>query len=207
MTREQQPDISRAVLGVGIASTMGWIMGGLRGAGVGAAVGLALSRVAKPVTKKGVVDDERRALYRRAMRLIESPEQLEQIAAAFAVEELPAHAEMLRRKAALRRLPPDTARERRLTFLRGLASSKPESVERLAATYHVEGALVAARALREHAADLRAIAERGGDAATVARLEKRLALVREAFASNSVQVKSAETNLAAAREHSRASVD
>jgi hypothetical protein len=197
-TKQPEPAIPRAALGAGIGATIGWVMGGAVGAGVGAAAGALFSR-SNPPSRKGVVTPSRMALYEKAMAWIESPERLEEIAGAFAAEELTAHAEMLRRKAALRRLTPEASAERRRHFLRGLGASKPDAIETLAANFHVEGARLAARELRRHAADMRAVAEKKVDEAVVQRLDRRLALVSEMFQPESGPVKSATANLDAAR--------
>lgn len=191
------PPIARPVAAVCVGSFMGWAMGGGPGAAAGGVLGLALASMAPPA-RQGLTEDRER-LYRRAMRSDSvSPDAVDKLADAFEREHLTAHAVMLRRRASALRLTPEQAAERRRLFMRGLAAGKADAVSRLAASYRAEGSLLAGRELAQHARDLRALAAGKVDAATVARLEQRLALVRETFGA-SPQTASATANLDAAR--------
>jgi hypothetical protein len=192
--------ISRAGFGLAVGGFIGFLLAGGTGLGLGAATGLALAAMSAPDSPKGQLTPERKALYERAMASVESSERLEQIAAAFAEEGLDAHAELLRRKAKLRQLSPENARARGLTFLRGLASSNVEAVDRLAANYQAEGSIVAAKALRRHADALRSVRKGSVDGATVEGFEQKLAMVAAEFDPDSKPFKSATANVTAARQ-------
>ncbi len=103
-----------------------------------------------------------------------------------------------RRKGKRRQVLDKAAEERRTHFFRALASSKIESVETLAAAFRRVGASLAAKTLREHVADLRAVAAGKADEALVARFERKLALARQCFEAGSKSVQSAQANRDAA---------
>lgn len=191
--------ISRASFGLGVGAFVGFLLGGGTGAGLGAAAGLTLAAMSAPDAPKGVLTPERKRFYEKAMSGIESPEELAKIAEAFDAEELHAHAELLRKKAELRKLSPEAAKSRGQVFLKGLATSSPDTAETLAANYQAEGALVAAKALRRHAQELRATQKGDRSDKLVESFEQKLTLVGEMFGPETKQMLSAEKNLAVAR--------
>lgn len=192
--------ISRSGFGLGVGAFMGYVFGGLSGAGMGAAAGLALAAMSHPEAEKGVFTAERKALFERAMQSEGDPEKIEKLAEAFEHEELRVQAELLRQRAALRRLPPEQVKKREQWFYRALCSSKPEAVDKLAEQYKNEGAIVAYRVLRDHAAALRGLVDGKIDDATYAEFEKKDMLARETFGQDSKEAASARKNLDAANQ-------
>ena len=177
---------------------VGFLLGGGTGMGIGAAAGLALAAMSSPDAPKGVLTPDRKRFYESAMAGIESAEKLLEIAEAFDAEELHAHAELLRRKAELRKLSPEAIAQRQRIFLRCLASSKQESIEKMAANYRFEGALVAARALMRHLDELRAINQKTVTPKIVDSFKQKLDMVLAVFEEGTKEATSAQANLDAA---------
>lgn len=192
--------ISRSGFGLGVGAFMGYIFGGAAGAGFGAAAGLALAAMSTPEGDKGVMTEERQKLYDLMMLSEEDAAKIEKVAAAFDAEELHVHADLLRARAVLRRLTPETARDREHWFYRALCSSKPEAVDTLATTYKQEGAIIAYRTLRDHAGALRALKEGKVDDKMREEFERKYRLACEVFGDESKEAASAKKNLDAAKE-------
>jgi len=191
--------ISRSGFGVGVGAFAGYILGGTAGAGFGAAAGLALAAMSAPESEKGVMTEERQKLYDLMMISEENAAKIEKVAEAFDAEELPIHADLLRARAALRRLSPSAAREREQWFYRALCSGKPDAVDKLAAQYKAEGAIMAYRTLKDHAAALRKVAAKETDDSMREEFDKKHKLACEHFGAESKEAASAKKNLDAAK--------
>lgn len=204
MTDEQKFEktertISRSGFGVGVGAFMGYIFGGAPGAGFGAAAGLALAAMSAPDGEKGVMTEERKKLYDLMMLSEEDAAKIEKVAEAFDKEELKVHADLLRARAALRRLTPEAAKKREEWFYRALCSSKPDKVETLAATYKQEGAIIAYKTLSMHVKALRDVAEGNVDVATIGGFEQKHTVAVDVFGVDSKEAAAAAKNLDAAK--------
>jgi ATP-dependent DNA ligase len=122
-------------------------------------IGLAGLGVWKVRSKKGVMTKERQAIFETAMRVLQDPDKLRQLADAYQKEGLKAQADLLRKRADLRELPPDVKEGRRDAFRKGMASTNIAEIEKLAAMFEKETATGAAKALRDHAKALKAAAD------------------------------------------------
>lgn len=105
---------------------------------------------------KGKVTKDREDLFNSAMRMLEDPDKLRALAAAYDKEDLHAHAELLRKRAALRELPAEVKKQRTEAFRKGMASADPDAVSKLAKLFEQQGAIGSAAKLNEHAGALRA---------------------------------------------------
>jgi hypothetical protein len=141
---------SRTGVGAGVGAVAGFMLGGPVGAAIGALVGGGVAHVSSD-PQKGVMTPKRKLIYTRAMESISSPDDLRKLADAFHGEGLTAEATMLRKRAALRELPKSTAEERRKVFRKAMASDKVEAILQVALLFEQQGAIDAAKALRDHA--------------------------------------------------------
>jgi hypothetical protein len=98
---------------------------------------------------------ERKKIYEAAMNTLKDPNKLRLLSDAFQKAGLKTEAEMLRKKALLRELPEGQKKARRDAFKAGLKATDPSKVETLANAFHKQGALGAAKKLRDHAAGLK----------------------------------------------------
>lgn len=94
---------------------------------------------------------ERVQVYESALKTLKDPVKLRLLADAFEKEGFNVAATILRKRAALRELPPNIKTERRVVYKKAMASSNPEAVRELAAAFEGEGATGAAETLRKYA--------------------------------------------------------
>jgi len=109
----------------------------------------------KKVLKKGVLTPERRLVFTEAMSKILDPEKLRELAARFESEGLKRQAQILRKRAKLRSLPPEVENRRREIYRKALTLKDPKKVEEIAKDFENEGATGAAAELRSYANVLR----------------------------------------------------
>ena len=105
----------------------------------------------------GVMTNDRQVVYNVAMNDTAEPEKIENLATAFEAQGLPAQADMLRKRAALRRLPDNVKAERREVFKKAMSVTDPakkDAIRNVAAAFHGEGAVGAAEALYRYAESL-----------------------------------------------------
>lgn len=153
-----------AVGGAAGAAALGFFVAGPIGAGIGALVGYLGGKKfggahgMTPVRKK---------IYEEALKSLKDPIKLRKLADTYDSEGLHEEATLLRKRAALREIPPEQKAARRDAFRRALSVGKDgvpvtgetiQKIETLAATFHNQGATGNAAALRQHAAGLRKIA-------------------------------------------------
>lgn len=124
-----------------------------------AAVGLAGLAWWRSRRKKGLTP-ERQKTYEAALATMKDPEALRTLADAFQKEGLVPQAEMLRKRAALRELPPEVKEQRREALRKGLKSTDVEGIKKLAAAFSKEGASGAADSLLQYAKGLTATAKK-----------------------------------------------
>jgi len=100
----------------------------------------------------------RKAAFERAMNdTAATSASLRSLAEAFEKEGLGDHARALRKRAALKEAPEPIKAARRAVFQKGLNSTDPATVEKIAAAHEAAGATGAAEALRLHAETLKAV--------------------------------------------------
>ena len=121
--------------------------------------GLAGLGIWRHKRKKGQLTPERKAIFETALRVLEDPDKLRQLADAYDKEGLKAEAILLRKRADLREMPPDVKEGRRDAFRKGMASTNVADIEKLAEIFEKETATGAALALRNHAKAVKAAAD------------------------------------------------
>jgi len=119
--------------------------------GIGALAGLAWWRSKR---KPHGMTPERKKIYETALESLKEPDKLRSLADAFDKEGLKDEAIMLRKRAALRELPPASKEARKAAFRKGMSSSDPKAVHALAVAFHKQGATGAAQALKKYAEGL-----------------------------------------------------
>jgi hypothetical protein len=194
---------SRTGVGAGIGGLVGFMFAGPIGAGVGAIVGGSIAH-ASGDPNRGVMTPKRKVIFERAMESIKDPAELEKLASAFAGEGLPGEATMLRKRAKLRELPKETKDKRRMAFRKAMASDDADLILKLALAFEGEGAIDAAKTLREHADAVRAAHAAGKSTqpmtgGTVAGFADKLAKAIIHFGPASTQAMAAAGNLIRAR--------
>jgi transcriptional regulator of met regulon len=103
----------------------------------------------------GVMTEERTKVYRAALSgAVKEAEALDELAGAFAHQGLKEQANLLRKRAKLRRLPDETKKLRREVFRQALESKNRDGILVLANAYEQEGCTAAASRLREVASGL-----------------------------------------------------
>ena len=112
---------------------------------------------------KGQISEEQEKIFINAMEHLtgpESPDKLRKLADSFDKQGLGVHASLLRKRADLKAISfnPERKAAQRAAYDKGMASTKPEAVDRLAEAFERQTATGAAKALREHAAELRVAA-------------------------------------------------
>jgi hypothetical protein len=154
---------ARTGIGVGVGALFGLALaGGPIGLGIGALVGGAIAHTtSKPfgsitTKRKGEMTPKRHLVFVRAMESIKAPDDLRELADAFHGEGLVQQAELLRRRADSRELPEEEQEKRRAVFRKAMASDKPDAIDACALAFARAGSIGAARALKEHAAAVRA---------------------------------------------------
>jgi hypothetical protein len=194
----------RTGLGGGIGAIVGFFFGGPIGSGVCALMGMAIANVT-PSNRKGVMTPKRQLIYESAIASTKSPDDLRALADAFDGEGLKPWAEMLRKRAALRELPQATRNARRAVFREAMASDNPDGIDKTAESFEHEGAVDAAKALRDHANAVRAAHSAGKSAKPMAdgqmldSFADKLAKALIHFGPASEQAKSAAANFVRAR--------
>jgi hypothetical protein len=104
--------------------------------------------------KRAGMTPERQKIFEAALSNLKDPIALRKLADEFEKAGLKSQAELLRKRAALRELPPETKVKRREAFRAGMASVSKSGVESLANAFAKEGATGAATALRNYAQGL-----------------------------------------------------
>lgn len=193
----------RTGVGAGIGALVGFMLGGPLGAGIGAVVGGSLAHAA-PKHQKGVLTPKRKLAYESAMTSMKDPADLVELAKSFDQVELRHHATMLRKRAALRALPPEAKEARRVAFREGMASDDPDGIEAIAEACRDSGALDAAAALSGHANAVRAARLAGAntrplDERAVGEFADKLSKAVMHFGPESEQAQSAARNFVEAR--------
>lgn len=113
--------------------------------------GVAFVRAKRP----GVMTAERDRVYRAAIGgSLKTPEKLRALADLFEKERLYPQAQLLRQRAALRELPDDIKKQRRLVFRRAMRSTNKAAVFAVADAYDKEGCTTACEKLRAYASGL-----------------------------------------------------
>lgn len=194
---------SRTGVGAGIGAVIGFMFGGPVGAGVGALVGGGVAHVSGD-PQRGVMTPKRKLIYAQAMATIKDPAELRKLAAAFHGEGLHGEGQMLQKRAALRELPDDTKDKRRAAFRKAMASDNADVIAQIAAAFETEGAIDAAKTLRDHADAVRAAHAAGKSTKPLtggsqAQFAEKLAKAIIHFGPTSPQAKTAARNLTAAR--------
>jgi len=120
-----------------------------------AVAALAFGAALRKPKNYGVLTPERKAAYHNALSgAVKEPKKLDGLATAFESQGLKDEAKLLRKRAALRRLPDETKKARSEAFRKALASKDKIAVLRMADAYDGEGCTGAAARLREVAAGL-----------------------------------------------------
>lgn len=103
----------------------------------------------------GVMTTERRSVYKNAISGgVQEPEKLDQLAVEFEKQGLREEAKLLRKRAALRRLPDEIKAARKEIFRKALECKDRVTVLNIAQAYDEEGCTSAAARLREYASGL-----------------------------------------------------
>ncbi len=131
-------------IGVGILALTAWFASSKRPPKVGASIGADTG-----------MTPARRIIYQTALCSVKDPEQLESLAATFRGEGLTVQAEMLTKRANLRRLPKEVKDARAEAFRKGMKCNDPAQVMMLANAFENEGATGAAAALKAWAEGLK----------------------------------------------------
>jgi hypothetical protein len=104
----------------------------------------------KKAKKKTGMTPERKKVFEAAIKNLEDPKKLRALAATFDKEGLKAAGDELRKRAKLREMPPKKKEQRRQAYKKGMSSSNPEAVNKLATAFQAEGAYGAAQNLRDY---------------------------------------------------------
>ena len=121
--------------------------------GLAAAAGVVAHKRAKKKRKKGMSPDQEK-IYSAALQNLKDPAKLIELADKYADQGFKHEAEMLRKRAKLRQLPPDVKKQRKEAFRKGLKLQDPDKVQKLADLFEKEGATGSADALRKYAKGL-----------------------------------------------------
>ena len=116
--------------------------------------GLAAGAAYKVTTsKKGIMTPQRRMIFNAA--LTKQPplpsDQLRALATTFDDEGLPAYADVLRKRADIRDLPPEKKEARQAAVKKALSSNDSVAVRAMAGAFDSEGATFTAQKLRDYA--------------------------------------------------------
>lgn len=93
-------------------------------------------------------------IYQKAFKTLQDPDKLKALAAKYEKNGFKHEAEMLRKRAGLRALPPDVKKARRAGFQKAMKSQDKTKILKLADLFYKEGAIGAATTLRERAKGL-----------------------------------------------------
>jgi hypothetical protein len=195
---------TRTGIGAGIGAFLGFAFGGPIGAGIGAVVGGGIAHASTGDETKGVLTPRRKLIYKRAMETVSDPDEIRTLAKAFEEEGLRGQAEMLRKRAKLRELPLSKQETRRIAFRKSMACDDPDVILKMALAFQDEGALDAAKALRDHAEAVQAAHAAGKSAkpmvgGSISAFADKLGKALVQFGPESNQAKSAARNLIQAR--------
>lgn len=117
---------------------------------------IALAIAAWRKSGKKEMTQEQEEIYIGAMENLAVPEKLRKLADVFEKQGFRIHAKMLRGRATLRETAKTSkGQERREAYEKGMKSTNPEAIERLAIAFESVTATGAALALRKRAAELR----------------------------------------------------
>lgn len=123
--------------------------------GVVALAGLSYHFVSKrEKAKKTALTPERKAVYEGALASVKSPAELRKLATSFDSVQLPEHAIVLRKRAALHELPPEIQALRKKEFQYAMTQTDPHHALRYADAFSDTAAFSAANHLRKYAAAL-----------------------------------------------------
>lgn len=112
----------------------------------------------KKAKNKGMTP-ARQKLFEEALRSLRDPVKLRLLADSYEKEGLKKEAVQLRQRAQLIELPPEHKRARNQAFREALKSGNADAVQKMAETFHAQGATGSAAKLYQHAAALRQIAQ------------------------------------------------
>lgn len=104
----------------------------------------------------GGMSPERQIIYQTALASVKDPEELDTLSATFQAQGLYPQAELLKKRANLRRLPEDIKKERTQIFREAMNCKDPVKVMNLADAFEKEGATGVANRLRDYANGLKA---------------------------------------------------
>lgn len=194
---------TRTGVGAAIGGVFGFMFAGPIGAGIGALVGGGVARTTAD-TQKGQLTPRRKLIFSRAMESIKDPIELQKLADAFHGEDLTVEAEALHKRALLRKLPTDAKEKRKAAFRKAMASDNPDLISAVGDAFQGEGALDAAKALKDHADAVRAAHMAGKSAKPMTggsqeQFATKLAKAIIHFGPNSKQAVAAAGNLVQAR--------
>ena len=105
----------------------------------------------KPQAPNAKVQAERAVIYETLINDVKDADTLRKFSNAFREQGCIAEADMLLKRAALRELPPEAAKERRDAYKKGMASKNPAAIRELANAFDETGATGAAVSLRDYA--------------------------------------------------------
>ena len=108
----------------------------------------------KRAKKKKGLTPQRQQIYQSAIKNEKDPEKLKTLATAFDKEGMKPYGDELRKRAALRSMPPAQQQAYGEAFAKGMTSQDPSAVHRLADAFHAKGAYGAAQHLRDYAKGL-----------------------------------------------------
>jgi len=108
------------------------------------------------IPAKGVLTPERQVIFETALNEVVEPGKLRALAEAFRKQGLTSEALILEKRAKLRELAPEIKEARREVYRKAMSSTDPIAIDTIAKAFEDEGAVGAARNLREYAAALRA---------------------------------------------------
>ncbi len=149
------------LVGAGGGAAVGFAVGGPPGAAIGALIGYLGGR--RYATVHGMTP-ERKKIFEEALKSMADPVKLRALADQYEKEGLNEEADLLRKRAQLRELPPSQKAERKDSFRKYMSvgtqanpatHDKVAIIEKAANVFHAQGATGNAAKLREHAAALR----------------------------------------------------
>lgn len=149
------------LVGTGGGAAVGFMLGGPIGAGVGALIGYLGGR--RYSSTHGMTP-ARKKIFEEALKSMADPAALRKLADGFEQEGLKTEADMLRKRAQLRELPPEQRAARKESFRKFMSIGTKENpatpdkvalLDKAAQVFHAQGATGNAAKIREHAAALR----------------------------------------------------
>ena len=110
----------------------------------------------KRAKKKKGLTPQRQQIFQSAIKNETDPTKLNTLAAAFDKEGLKSYGDELRKRAGLRSMTPLQKQTYGEAFTKGMASTDPSAIHKLADAFHLKGAYGAAQHLRDRAKGLSA---------------------------------------------------